>query len=135
MARVQLSSIVLAALVLFGTSVTAQAQQKAKSAPSATTSFSSREIETPQDLNSPTAVRKTWQWDAKTGKWGFRVDVDQPTNRDAHLKEAEVGAFYRLTPSLRVGGAVGVTGPAVTQKPIVQDPNQPRVRLETALKF
>ena len=80
-------------------------------------------------------MRKTLQWDNKTGRWGLRLDVDQQASREAKLKEAEVGAFYRVTPSLRVGGALGVTNTPNPQAPVETDPNQPRVRIESALKF
>ena len=112
--------------------MTAHAQQ-AKKAAGATT-FTQRESTTPQDPLAPAGARKTLQWDDKTGRWGLRVDVDQPASRESRPKEADVGAFYRVTPSLRVGGSVGVTTPA-QPKPVEPDANSPRVRLETSLKF
>jgi hypothetical protein len=132
MAELKLSTMIIATLVLLGTSVAAHAQQKPASGGA---SFSTEKTAPAQDPLSPPGVRKTLQWDSKTGKWGLRLDVDQQPSREAKVKEAEVGAFYRVTPSLRLGGAVGLTNDPNPQKPIQPDPNEPRVRLETALKF
>jgi hypothetical protein len=135
MAELKLSTAIIAALVLSGTSVAAYAQAPVKK-PSGSTTFTSQPSSSQaQDPLAPAGVRKTLQWDDKTGRWGLRVDVDQPGNRDAKLKEAEVGAYYRVTPSLRLGGAVGVTQTPSPQKPVQSDPNAPRVRIESALKF
>lgn len=123
----------LATLVLLGTGAVAHAQQAAKPKASSQTTFTSRETLPARDPLAPAGVRKTLQWDSKTGKWGLRLDVDQAPSRESRLKEAEVGAFYRVTPSLRVGGAVGVTNPA-SIKP-QEETNAPRVRVETAFKF
>jgi hypothetical protein len=135
MAELKLSTAIIAALVLLGTGVAthAQAQAPAKK-PSATTTFTSQPS-SPQDPLAAPGVRKTLQWDNKTGRWGLRLDVDQPASRDAKLKEAEVGAFYRVNPSLRVGGAVNLSPTPSPQKPAQADPNAPRFSLETALKF
>ena len=134
MAELKLSTAIIAALVLTGTGVAAYAQAPVKK-PSGSTTFTSQPTMAAQDPLAPGGVRKTLQWDDKTGRWGLRLDVDQPASRDAKLKEAEVGAFYRVTPSLRVGGAVGMTATPSPQKPVETDPNTPRVRVETALKF
>ena len=139
MAELKLSTAIIAALVLAGTSVAAQAQQSPVNVsgkkPSSTTTFTSQPSGVSQDPMAPAGVRKTLQWDDKTGRWGLRLDLDQPGSRDAKLKEAEVGAFYRVTPSLRVGGAVGLTQTPSPQRPVETDANAPRARLETALKF
>jgi hypothetical protein len=136
MAELKLSTAIIAALVLTGTGVAAQAQQMAPAKkPSSSTTFTSQPTTAAQDPMAPAGVRKTLQWDDKTGRWGLRLDLDQPGSRDAKLKEAEVGAFYRVTPSLRVGGAVGLTQTPSPQRPVESDPNAPRARLETALKF
>ena len=140
MAELKLSTAIIAALVLTGTGVAAQAQQAAAvnvsgKKPSSTTTVTSQPSGVSQDPMAPAGVRKTLQWDDKTGRWGLRLDLDQPGSRDAKLKEAEVGAFYRVTPSLRVGGAVGLTQTPSPHRPVESDANAPRARLETALKF
>ncbi len=85
-------------------------------------------------LSLAPAPRRTLQLDSK-GRWGFRLDVDQPSARDQDLRDVQAGAYFRLSPRLRVGGSVGLgdrTGAPQNFKP--QDP-APRVRLETNFKF
>ncbi|MDQ0465322.1 hypothetical protein QO010_003109 [Caulobacter ginsengisoli] len=84
----------------------------------------------------PLAARKTLQFDTKKGRWGLSLDLDQPASRDLQLKDVEAGAWFKVTPQLRVGAGVGVgsSRDEVVRKP----PNKeeaPRVRLETAFKF
>lgn len=122
----------IAALVLLGTGVAAQAQQKAASGGA---SFSSTPTSQPQDPMSPAGVRKTLQWDNKTGRWGLSLDGELTASRESKVKEAELGAYYRVTPSLRVGGALGVINTPNPKTPVDSDPNQARMRVVTALKF
>ena len=80
---------------------------------------------------------RTLQWDAK-GRWSFRLDMNEPVNREREWKDVQAGAYFRLTPSIRVGGSVGIANSYV-QTPQTQPVNptdaQPRVRLETSFKF
>ena len=80
--------------------------------------------------------RRTLVWDAKTGRWGLMLDITPRLGVDAQARDVEAGAFFRVTPQLRVGGAVGV-GPqtAPVRKAGDRDDETPRVRLETAFKF
>ena len=80
---------------------------------------------------------KSLKWDARKGRWGVTLNLDQPSNRDAQLNDIQAGAYFRLTPALRIGGAV-----ALGEQPLVpaykkSESNDvaPRVRLETAFKF
>jgi len=79
--------------------------------------------------------RRTLVWDAKKGRWGLMLDINPRADVDSQARDVEAGAFFRVTPQLRVGGAVGV-GPQVTpmRKPGDRE-ETPRVRLETAFKF
>ncbi len=79
---------------------------------------------------------KTLKWDMQNGRWGVTLDLDQPSGRDVQLNDVEAGAYFRVTPSLRVGGAVALgekEEPAF--KKTQPTDSTPRVRLETALKF
>ena len=77
------------------------------------------------------------KWDARRGRWGVTLNLDQPAERGAVWSDVQAGAYYRLTPSLRIGGAVALGDqPAlpVYKKTVPRD-SAPRVRLETAFKF
>lgn len=77
------------------------------------------------------------KWDAAKGHWGVMLNVQQPETRAATANDIQAGAYYRITPSLRVGGSLAfgeqqvVPGP----KPNAADAGQPRVQLETKFKF
>src|SRR5690606_27369292 len=79
--------------------------------------------------------RRGLQWNAN--RWGLRLNLQQPVGRESEWSAVEAGAYYRLPPRRRAGGAVGLGEP-------VRDPAraaetdrrpQPRVRLETIFKF
>jgi hypothetical protein len=80
---------------------------------------------------------QTVKWDAARGKWGVMLNLQQPEARAATANDIQAGAYYRITPSLRVGGslAFGEEQVAPGSKPNVADPGQPRVQLETKFKF
>ena len=80
---------------------------------------------------------KTFEWDSSKSRWGLRLDLDQPGPREMNLNNVQAGAYYKLTPSLRVGGVVSLGDPS-SIAPRADVPPQapaPRVRLETAFKF
>jgi hypothetical protein len=82
------------------------------------------------------APRRSMQWDAK-GRWGLKLDYQQPATRDTQWQSIDAGGFYKLTPRLQFGATVGLandlTDPRVAT-PDQQTP-QPRVRLESIFKF
>lgn len=80
---------------------------------------------------------KSLKWDARKGRWGVTLNLDQPAERDAQLNDIQAGAYFRVTPSLRIGGAValGDTPVAPLYKKTQPQDGAPRVRLETAFKF
>jgi hypothetical protein len=85
---------------------------------------------------SPTAP-KSVNLDARRGRWGVTLNMQQPDARQSTLNDVQAGAYFRITPSLRVGGAVALGDqqlpPGVNK--IAPDEGQPRVRLETKFKF
>lgn len=88
-------------------------------------------------FNPQQGPKKSLQWDNKKGKWGLKLDLDQPANRELEGRDVQAGAYYSVTPSIRVGGAValGDSNPALAaRKNEIQEP-APRVKLETAFKF
>ena len=113
---------------------TAHAEIKTtKAAPGA--SFTARERFAP-DLNEwgPQRTQRSLQWDAKKGKWGLKLDLDQTTVRDMGWNETGAGAFYKITPSLRVGGGVSVNSSNDDARRMGLQ-QAPKVKLETAFKF
>ncbi|MFL5298212.1 MAG: NtrZ family periplasmic regulatory protein [Phenylobacterium sp.] len=77
------------------------------------------------------------KWDAAKGKWGVTLNLQQPDTRASNWNDIQAGAYYRITPSLRVGGAVafGDQQPLLGPKPAAPEAGQPRVQLETKFKF
>jgi len=82
----------------------------------------------------PQPTHKSFQFDQK--RWGLHLDMNEPVGREMQMRDIQAGAFFKLTPSLRVGGAVAFadqpTQPDRTSLPTTQTP---RVRLETTFKF
>jgi hypothetical protein len=80
---------------------------------------------------------KALRLDARRGRWGVTLNLQQPDTRESTLNDIQAGAYYHITPSLRVGGSLAfgeqqvVPGP----KPNAADTGQPRVQLETKFKF
>lgn len=82
--------------------------------------------------NSGTTVT----WDASKGRFGFTLNVRQPNERPSTFNDVKAGAYYRITPSLRVGGSVAF-GPQdlAPHGNRALPADQPKVRLETAFRF
>ena len=122
----------IGAAVLLGT--TATAAQAASNKTPATIDLT---VKPGAPAIAPQGIAKTLQWDARRGRWGLTVNMDQPSSREMQLNDVQAGAYFRITPSLRVGGAVAlgadVRQPAFKQTEPVA--SRPRVRLETAFKF
>jgi hypothetical protein len=85
---------------------------------------------------SVTVPRRTLEWDARKGRWGLKLGVEQHTDRDVQWKDVAPGVYYRLTPRLHIGGAVSLA-PDEVESFRLGDPQMPapRVRLETTFKF
>ena len=130
MADIKLPVAVLAALILSGSASLAHAQ----SAPRAAAAFSdaastAREAYTLNNSQQP----KVLELDGKS-HWGLKLELQQPVTREMNIKDVEAGAFYKVTPSIRVGGAVGLTD-AKPAAPEATSPVTPRVRLGASYKF
>ena len=94
------------------------------------------------DFNAPAgsasaiAPRHSLEWDARTGRWGLKLGVEQHFDRDVQLRDLEPGVYYRLTPRLHIGGGVSLAPDQVDNLRLtVPQMPAPRVRLETTLKF
>ena len=90
---------------------------------------------TPPDAKAAMPVHRSMQWDQK-GRWTLRLDMNQPVGRDMQLNDVQAGAFFRVTPTLRVGGAVALGDGTITpERANLPQAQAPRVKLETNFKF
>ncbi|CAN5469806.1 hypothetical protein BH10PSE4_BH10PSE4_23370 [soil metagenome] len=122
------------ALILLGSTTTVHAQSKPRADFTVKSDFGNPAQIAPF---APEGPKKSLKWDAKKGKWGLKLDLDQPYNRDLELKDVQAGAYFSVTPSIRVGGAValGENNPALAARKSETQETAPRVKLETAFKF
>ena len=79
----------------------------------------------------PTATQLKFN---ERGRWGVDLKLADPVNRERKLRDVEAGAFFRVTPSVRVGGAVQLDDKLKPERPNPDDRGA-RVRLETKFKF
>jgi hypothetical protein len=80
---------------------------------------------------------RTMKFDASKGRWGLTLNMEQPDARPSTLNDVQAGAYYRITPTLRVGGAVALGEEQLQPGPkkLSPDEGQPRVRFGTIFKF
>ena len=122
------AAVLIAAALLGGAAGVAQAAD----APAKPVDFTVR----PEAAAAP-ASAKGVNFDARRGKFGVTLSLQQPDTRPGTLNDIQAGAYYRITPSLRVGGAVALGDQQLAPGPqkLTPDAGQPRVRLETQFKF
>jgi hypothetical protein len=129
--------VAISALVLSGALATMAHAQESKV--ESTVTLSDRNLWGPQQQ-----AHKSFQWDAGKSRWGLKFDVDQSPTRDGAWQDVQAGAFFKVTPSLSIGGGVALRDQSLTsaipnqanqQTPPGLPVNVPRVRLETAFKF
>lgn len=87
----------------------------------------------PEDRWGPSNPDKTLRLDSR--RWGVKLNLEQPVGREPKPKDMQAGAYYRITPSLRVGGTVRLDEKAEDTRRLTPRDQQPRVRLETAFQF
>lgn len=79
---------------------------------------------------------KASQYDVSKGRFGFTLGIQQPAARPATPNDVSAGAYFRITPSVRVGGSVALGEQDLTpQRNQARPADQPKVRLETKFKF
>lgn len=127
-------SVVIAGVVglaaFVGVSNDASAQSRSR-APAVTLA----EASTAAQRTSP-APRRSLRWN-ENGRWGLDFNLNQPVGRDAQWGDVEAGAYYRLSPRLRVGAAAGLAAPEQDPARAAETDRraQPRVRLESIFRF
>ena len=88
-------------------------------------------------LPTPFAVptpHKTYAFDNK-GRWGVKLDMEQPPNRDTQWKDVTAGAYFRITQGIKLGGSVGLGDKFAQPQQITPQDTGPRVHLETKFQF
>lgn len=73
----------------------------------------------------------------RSGRWSVDFSLDPSLEDPARLGDVGAGAYYRVSPRLRVGASAGlVEGPADPARPAQAERNAaPRVRLESTFRF
>lgn len=116
------------ALALAGAAGTAQAQSTGKQ------SQQTQAFTVDPSVWQPAGSTRTLQWNGN-GRWGLKLDYQQPSTRDLQGKDVDVGASYRVTRRLHIVGSVNV-GEDTAPRFVTQDERpQPRVRLESIFRF
>jgi hypothetical protein len=122
---------VVGLVVITGSADSASAQSRAR-APAVTLS----EASAAQRATPAPAPRRGLRWN-ENGRWGLDFNLNQPVGREADWGDVEAGAYYRLSPRLRVGAAAGLSRPEQDPARAVESDRraQPRVRLESIFRF
>lgn len=130
MSKVSGIAATVVALAIAGVAVDAHAQARpAKPRPQ----VAAAPAQAPNDWNTSNR-RKSLEFNTD-GRWGLKLDYEQPTSRDVQWRDVEAGAYFRLSPSLRVGGSVGLGDQTAPRRLTEDEKPQPRVRLETTFRF
>ena len=136
------ASAAAAVLLLCGAATAAHAQSTGSGAPGArfeglmtpvAQSFGGDQVP-----NQPSLVpqpHRSIELDS-SGRWGLRLDMEQPSGRPAGWQDVQAGGYVNLNSRVRVGGTVGFGDKFDTPDRITpQDAAAPRVKLETQFKF
>ena len=70
-------------------------------------------------------------------QWGVKLDVNQAVNGTSGWNDVDAGAYYKITPALKVGGTVGFGQKTKLLRPASKPApkEQARVRVETSYRF
>ncbi|HEY2661727.1 MAG TPA: hypothetical protein VGI79_18545 [Caulobacteraceae bacterium] len=129
-AKARISAVVIAAMAFTGASLA-----HAESARPILTVSNTTPAAPEAGLFGLLPVHKILQWDDK-GRWSLKLDMNEPAGRTMQLRDVQAGAYYHVTPSLKVGGAVSLGDePAQPDRNTLPQAQAPRVRLETRFKF
>ncbi len=128
------ASVVVAAALVAASAGVAHAADKA---PDQRAGAKPLDFTVHMDQAGASAQAPAVKWDAEHKKWGFTLNMQQPDTRASTWNDIQAGAYYRITPSLRVGGAfaLGDQQPLPGPKPATPEAGQPRVQFETKFKF
>ena len=129
-AKARISAAAIAAMVLGGASL-AQAESAHPTLTVTSTPAAANDL----GMFGLVPIHKSLQWDDK-GHWSLKLDLDEPAGRTMQLRDVQAGAYYHVTPSLKVGGAVSLgDAPVTPDRNTLPQSQAPRVKLETRFKF
>lgn len=118
MGRAQIIAAAISSLVLIGAAGAARAESAQ-----------------PVQAWGPQPAHRSFFWDQK-GRWSLKLDLSEPVGRGMQARDVQAGAYYHVTPSLRVGGAVSLgDAPSQPDRTDLPQNQAPRVKLETSFKF
>ncbi len=125
----------MGALAIVGTAGDALAQSaQSRRAPG----VSLTEAAAQSTTSTPAPQRRGLRWN-DSGRWGLNFNLNQPVGRETDWGDVEAGAYYRLSPRLRVGAAANLASPEIDPARAPESAADrraaPRVRLETIFKF
>lgn len=127
MNRPRISLAILAAALLGASGGSAMAADKGK-----VVDFT---VKSEPITSAPNAGRAL-KWDASKGRFGVTLDIQQPRERPSVANDVQAGAYFRITPSLRVGGSVALGEQDLKVRPYAARPaDAPKVTLQTAFRF
>lgn len=131
MRLVAIIAATIGSLALASVTTDAYAQTRTR-APSVNLAEAAATNSTPSNSSQRRALRWT-----DSGRWGLNFNMKEPVGRDADWGDVEAGAYYRLSPRLRVGAAANLASPETDPARATETDRraQPRVRLETIFKF
>ncbi|TAJ71254.1 MAG: hypothetical protein EPO51_13195 [Phenylobacterium sp.] len=129
MSKRRLSVVIVAAALISAAGGVASAADKAPAKPMDFTVKS-------EPMTAAPNPGRNMKWDASKGRFGFTLDIQQPDGRPAVPNDVSAGAYFRITPSVRVGGSVALGEQDLTPRRNASRPaDQPKVRLESTFKF
>lgn len=128
MSKRRMSVVIAAAALISAVGGSAYAQDKAAKPMDFT-------VKSEPSTAAPNAGRNT-MLDAGKGRFGITLGIQQSDGRPSVPNDVSAGAYFRITPSVRVGGSVALGDQDLTPRRTPARPaDQPKVRLETAFKF
>lgn len=89
-----------------------------------------------EPITAAPSASRAFKLDASKGRFGLTFGLKQPDGRPATPNDVSAGAYFRITPSVRVGGSVALGDQDLTPRRNQARPaDQPKVRLESTFKF
>ncbi|HEY5071667.1 MAG TPA: hypothetical protein VII63_06510 [Caulobacteraceae bacterium] len=136
MKSTRLGIVIVAALAAAALAHGARAEQ-ARSTPAGDSYVVAGDFAFQSNSSVPSSSRRTMEWDARKGRWGLKLDVEQHSDGGRRWDDVQPGVFFKVTPRLHIGGAVSLAPQQIDQPTPANTPQAPapRVRLETTFKF